>query len=47
LRPELYQPVLDWWKNRPQDSPLLSYTPGGDGPVQADELLTADGRRWM
>ena len=44
---DLYQPVLDWWKNQPQDSPLQTYEPGSSGPSQADALLAADGRQWM
>jgi glucose-6-phosphate 1-dehydrogenase len=44
---ELYQPVLDWWENQPQDSPLLTYAPGGNGPAQADALLATDGRQWV
>ncbi len=44
---ELYQPVLDWWKSQPQDSPLVPYAPGSDGPVQAEALLVAAGRQWL
>lgn len=42
----LYQPLLDCWRERPDKFPLARYRPGGMGPREADELLRMDGRSW-
>lgn len=41
----IVQPVLDAWSNGRNDPPA-AYAAGSQGPVQADELLTRDGRKW-
>jgi len=38
-------PILRAWQ-RDTSSTLSAYTPGSDGPVDADRLLERDGRRW-
>ncbi|WP_088776194.1 glucose-6-phosphate dehydrogenase [Pseudomonas massiliensis] len=38
------QPFLDAWKE--QRASLAQYSAGSDGPTEADELLTRDGRAW-
>ncbi|MDD4622046.1 MAG: glucose-6-phosphate dehydrogenase, partial [Kiritimatiellae bacterium] len=43
---ELFTPVLDLWRDRPDQAPLHTYEAGAAGPVAADELLAADGRAW-
>ena len=43
---ELFTPVLDVWRNAPQDCPLHVYPAGSDGPTAADALMAADGRAW-
>jgi glucose-6-phosphate 1-dehydrogenase len=40
----LITPVLDAWHTR--DLPLATYESGEWGPVEADEMISADGRRW-
>ena len=44
---ELFTPVLDLWRDRPDQAPLHTYEAGAAGPVAADELLAADGRTWF
>jgi glucose-6-phosphate 1-dehydrogenase len=39
------QPFLDAWRDAPRAG-LATYRAGSDGPKEADELLTRDGRRW-
>jgi glucose-6-phosphate 1-dehydrogenase len=39
------QPFLDAWRDAP-DTGLATYRAGSEGPKEADELLTRDGRRW-
>ncbi len=39
------QPFLDAWHDAP-GAGLATYRAGSDGPKEADELLTRDGRRW-
>jgi glucose-6-phosphate 1-dehydrogenase len=39
------QPFLDAWKNAGKDG-LKTYKPGSEGPTEAEELLTRDGRSW-
>ena len=39
------QPSLDAWRNA-GPSGLAFYKAGSEGPVEADQLLTRDGRRW-
>jgi glucose-6-phosphate 1-dehydrogenase len=39
------QPFLDAWRNA-GPSGLAAYKAGSEGPEQADQLLTHDGRRW-
>jgi glucose-6-phosphate 1-dehydrogenase len=39
------QPFLDAWKNAGAKG-LQSYKAGSEGPVDADALLTRDGRSW-
>ena len=41
----LVQPMLDSWSKAANGS-LPRYPAGSQGPVQADELLRRDGRRW-
>ncbi len=43
----LITPVLDAWRQAPEDFPLHSYPAGSDGPAAADELLARDGRVWL
>jgi glucose-6-phosphate 1-dehydrogenase len=39
------QPFLDAWRDAPGTG-LATYRAGSEGPKEADELLTRDGRRW-
>jgi glucose-6-phosphate 1-dehydrogenase len=39
------QPFLDAWKEA-GDKGLATYAAGSDGPVEAEELLAREGRRW-
>jgi glucose-6-phosphate 1-dehydrogenase len=39
------QPFIDAWREAPEEN-LAGYRAGGDGPKEADELLTRDGRHW-
>jgi glucose-6-phosphate 1-dehydrogenase len=39
------QPFLDAWKKAGADG-LKRYAAGSEGPAEADELLTRDGRSW-
>jgi glucose-6-phosphate 1-dehydrogenase len=39
-------PILADWTG-PDTPPLASYEPGSWGPVEADELLAAEGRAWL
>jgi len=39
------QPFLDAWRDAGQNG-LAIYEAGSDGPVEADQLLARDGRRW-
>jgi glucose-6-phosphate 1-dehydrogenase len=39
------QPILDAWRERPQDG-MGTYAAGGEGPDAARELLARDGREW-
>jgi glucose-6-phosphate 1-dehydrogenase len=39
------QPFIDAWREAPAKD-LDTYRAGSDGPKEADELLTRDGRRW-
>jgi glucose-6-phosphate 1-dehydrogenase len=39
------QPFLDAWRNAGPDG-LAVYKAGSEGPAEADQLLTRDGRRW-
>ncbi|RMF76879.1 MAG: glucose-6-phosphate dehydrogenase [Chloroflexi bacterium] len=41
----IIDPVLDGWA-RGDALPLVTYTPGTWGPVEADNLLDTDGHRW-
>jgi glucose-6-phosphate 1-dehydrogenase len=43
---QIIDPILAGWAGKPQHSPLVTYDRGTWGPVEADELLTLDGRRW-
>jgi len=43
---ELFTPVLDAWRDRPETSPLHFYPAGSGGPAAADDLLRRDGREW-
>jgi glucose-6-phosphate 1-dehydrogenase len=42
----LIDPILDQWLS-PGAAPLAKYEPGSWGPVEADELLAREGRRWL
>jgi glucose-6-phosphate 1-dehydrogenase len=42
----LVDPILDGWQ-APDAERLASYEPGSWGPVEADELLAREGRRWL
>ncbi len=39
------QPVLDFWTNNPASN-FPNYAAGSQGPHNADELLSNDGRAW-
>jgi glucose-6-phosphate 1-dehydrogenase len=39
------QPFIDAWRNAGAQG-LATYKAGSDGPVEADQLLARDGRRW-
>ncbi len=39
------QPFIDAWHEAPEEN-FASYRAGNDGPREADELLTRDGRHW-
>jgi glucose-6-phosphate 1-dehydrogenase len=39
------QPFLDAWKAAGADG-LVDYKAGSEGPTEADDLLTRDGRHW-
>jgi glucose-6-phosphate 1-dehydrogenase len=39
------QPFLDVFRDA-RDQNLATYRAGSEGPKEADELLTRDGRRW-
>jgi glucose-6-phosphate 1-dehydrogenase len=39
------QPILDAWTR--DRSELPAYTPGSEGPPEADVLLEHDGRQWL
>jgi glucose-6-phosphate 1-dehydrogenase len=39
------QPFIDAWRASPAQG-LVTYRAGGEGPVEADQLLARDGRRW-
>ena len=41
---EYFEPVLAWMQNRPGN--VSPYDAGTWGPVESDELLRRDGRRW-
>jgi glucose-6-phosphate 1-dehydrogenase len=43
---DIVQPVLDAWL-RDNTSPLPVYSPGSQGPADADDLLGRKGRRWL
>jgi len=43
---ELFTPVLEAWRDRPESSPLHFYPAGSAGPSAADDLLRRDGRAW-
>jgi glucose-6-phosphate 1-dehydrogenase len=42
----IVDPILAGWAGA-DAPPLASYEPGGWGPVEADELLSEDGRAWI
>jgi glucose-6-phosphate 1-dehydrogenase len=42
----LVDPIVDGWSG-PDLSPPASYAPGSWGPLEADQLLAADGRAWL
>jgi glucose-6-phosphate 1-dehydrogenase len=42
----LFAPVLDLWRNAPEEVPLHLYEAGSTGPAAADALPTRDGRAW-
>ncbi|MFA6815710.1 MAG: glucose-6-phosphate dehydrogenase [Lentisphaeria bacterium] len=45
---ELYQPLLDFWKNNTTSKcPLNSYVPGSTGPDAASQLLRRDQKSWL
>jgi glucose-6-phosphate 1-dehydrogenase len=39
------QPILDAW-HCGYSGPLTTYPAGGAGPLEADEFIARDGRRW-
>jgi glucose-6-phosphate 1-dehydrogenase len=43
---EIIMPVLEYWQKKPADD-FPNYEAGSQGPRQADELLTRDGRSWL
>lgn len=43
---ELINPIVKCWRENPGLNPLRFYKAGSYGPVQADELLSHDGRKW-
>ena len=42
----LIDPILQAWETH-QTPPLAEYEPGSWGPVEANALLSKDGRHWM
>ena len=42
----LIDPILEAWEGTPDRQPLAFYEPGSWGPIEADELLARDGRKW-
>ncbi len=42
---KLLDPIIEAW-DHPETGSLAHYAQGSDGPVDADELLAADGRAW-
>ncbi len=44
---DLFTPLLTTWQNKPTRNPLRSYIAGSEGPSEADNLLTSDGRSWL
>ena len=42
---DIVQPIMDAW-SRDTTSPLPAYAPESWGPVEADDLLARNGRRW-
>ena len=41
----IVQPVLDDWRDAPVRD-LATYAAGSEGPAEAEDMLTQDGRRW-
>jgi glucose-6-phosphate 1-dehydrogenase len=41
---EVVMPILEAWQSQKADFP--NYEAGTWGPVEADELIERDGRRW-
>jgi glucose-6-phosphate 1-dehydrogenase len=42
----LLTPLLEHWQSLAAHDMILSYDPGSWGPLEADEMLHRDGRRW-
>jgi glucose-6-phosphate 1-dehydrogenase len=42
----LIDPILETWDSSSKTQPLATYEPGSWGPVEADDLLTRDKRKW-
>ena len=43
----LIDQIINGWADDPSALPMASYTPGTWGPVEAQELLDADGHNWL
>ena len=42
----LIDPIIETWDSSSTTQPLATYEPGSWGPVEADDLLTRDKRKW-
>ena len=42
----VFQPVLDYWQEQPQRSPLHEYACGSQGPAAASSLFSAGHAGW-
>lgn len=42
----IVDPVIQGWIDSPESAPLVTYTKGSDGPIEADQFLAASARHW-